>query len=248
MRFYTYGVGAQLVLELEMAGAVERIVHDGADIIQLKLVGGQSLMVHLIDSGIPLYEIKHTLNANTAAGHHTLFILWSDMLLPDHATPVLLKDWHRGLMALSGGCIYAYKVYMEKLTIFPIYFDPYGLRHITRFGAALDVGALRCGVAKPRLHGLTGTWYVATFTGDPEAYHRQWAAGATGALAEHYALLQVEPGVDKTALKAAYRRLARLYHPDVNATDDAHQRMQAINRAYAVLLQEIEKNDYNHST
>ncbi len=246
MRFYTYGVGAQLVLELEIAGAVERIVHDGADIIHLDLIDGKSLMIHLIDSGIPLYEIKHILNANTAAGHHTLFILWCDMLLPDHGQHVLLEDWHRGLMALYDGCIYAYKIYMEKLSIFPIYFEAHPAYHVVHYGDAVDVGGIHCQLTETRLFGFIGRWLIAAFTGDPEAYHRQRAARvgalAGGRLRGYYHLLNLEPDAARATVKAAYRQLARLYHPDINADQHAHERMQAINQAYAVIMRFLDEN------
>ena len=35
-----------------------------------------------------------------------------------------------------------------------------------------------------------------------------------------------------------YRELAKTWHPDINPGDDAHARMQEINRAYAVLMKE----------
>jgi len=50
-----------------------------------------------------------------------------------------------------------------------------------------------------------------------------------------YRVLQVEPHADQEAVRAAYRRLARLYHPDLNADPAAAARMRAINAAYAVL-------------
>ncbi len=46
-------------------------------------------------------------------------------------------------------------------------------------------------------------------------------------------------GVPRTAtpgeIRAAYRRLARLYHPDLNSGPEAEARMQRINDAYATL-------------
>ena len=36
-----------------------------------------------------------------------------------------------------------------------------------------------------------------------------------------------------TEVKQAYRRLSVLYHPDTNLRRDAHQRIIALNRAYA---------------
>ncbi|HRF97849.1 MAG TPA: hypothetical protein PLZ51_21725, partial [Aggregatilineales bacterium] len=75
MRTLTYYVGAHLVNELSIAGAVDEILHDGRDIIHVRLITGESLMIHLIDSSIPTYEIKHILRDNTKMAHNTLFIL-----------------------------------------------------------------------------------------------------------------------------------------------------------------------------
>jgi hypothetical protein len=50
-----------------------------------------------------------------------------------------------------------------------------------------------------------------------------------------YRTLQVEPNADLEAIHAAYRRLARLYHPDLNPRPEAAERMRAINAAYRVL-------------
>ncbi len=52
----------------------------------------------------------------------------------------------------------------------------------------------------------------------------------------YYALLGVEPGVSQQEIKAAYRRLARQYHPDVNPDNPAaEERFKQINAAYEVL-------------
>jgi len=48
-------------------------------------------------------------------------------------------------------------------------------------------------------------------------------------------VLQVGPGADLEAIRAAYRRLARQYHPDLNSRPEAAARMRAINAAYALL-------------
>jgi hypothetical protein len=50
-----------------------------------------------------------------------------------------------------------------------------------------------------------------------------------------YQTLQVEPHADLEAIHAAYRRLARLYHPDLNPSPEAAEHMRAINAAYRVL-------------
>jgi hypothetical protein len=39
-------------------------------------------------------------------------------------------------------------------------------------------------------------------------------------------------------VKKRYRELAKLWHPDRNATEEAHRKMQEINKSYALLMKE----------
>ena len=50
-----------------------------------------------------------------------------------------------------------------------------------------------------------------------------------------YAVLQVHPTAEPEIVDAAYRRLARMYHPDVNKAHGAHETMIRINLAYEIL-------------
>lgn len=50
-----------------------------------------------------------------------------------------------------------------------------------------------------------------------------------------YKTLQVDPEADPEVIQAAYRRLARKYHPDVVTGPGAAAKMVAINRAWALL-------------
>jgi hypothetical protein len=60
-----------------------------------------------------------------------------------------------------------------------------------------------------------------------------------------YRTLQVEPSADLESIKAAYRRLARLYHPDLNPRPEASERMRAINAAYRVLSDPQQRAAYD---
>lgn len=47
-----------------------------------------------------------------------------------------------------------------------------------------------------------------------------------------YRVLQVDPSAEQEVIEAAYRRLARKYHPDVNPGADAAARMRELSAAY----------------
>ncbi len=50
-----------------------------------------------------------------------------------------------------------------------------------------------------------------------------------------YEVLQVSPKAGQEVIQAAYRALARAYHPDVNPSPDAARQMRQLNAAYGVL-------------
>jgi carbohydrate-binding DOMON domain-containing protein len=63
-----------------------------------------------------------------------------------------------------------------------------------------------------------------------------------------YQLLGICRGASLDQLKAAYRSLARKWHPDLNPGDlDAPQRFIALNQAYQILLDRTQ-TDSTHST
>ena len=52
---------------------------------------------------------------------------------------------------------------------------------------------------------------------------------------DYYKILGVEPTADDKAIKAAYRKLARKYHPDVSKEPGAEDKFKEIGEAYEVL-------------
>ena len=52
---------------------------------------------------------------------------------------------------------------------------------------------------------------------------------------DYYKILGVEPTADDKAIKAAYRKLARKYHPDVSKEAGAEERFKEVGEAFAVL-------------
>lgn len=64
----------------------------------------------------------------------------------------------------------------------------------------------------------------------------------------HYDLLNVSEGALDEVIRAAYRVLARRYHPDRNDNSaQSVQRMQALNDAYAVLTDPVRRRQYDET-
>ena len=64
-------------------------------------------------------------------------------------------------------------------------------------------------------------------------------------LVDFYKVLQVDPSAEPEVIQAAYRSLARKYHPDV--VGGSEERMVAINQAWAVLGDETTRAVYDRS-
>jgi excisionase family DNA binding protein len=63
---------------------------------------------------------------------------------------------------------------------------------------------------------------------------------------DHYGVLGVEPTATQAQIKAAFRRLAREHHPDVNATDpEADRRFRRVARAWEVLGNPASRRAYD---
>ncbi len=62
---------------------------------------------------------------------------------------------------------------------------------------------------------------------------------------DHYHTLDVSPGATQTEIKKAYRRLAKLHHPDSNQTDGNHENIARVNAAYEVLGDPERRRNYD---
>jgi len=62
-----------------------------------------------------------------------------------------------------------------------------------------------------------------------------------------YEILQVSKNAEIEVIEAAYRRLARKYHPDTNAAPDANERMRDIIWAYKLLQDPLERANYDRT-
>jgi len=62
-----------------------------------------------------------------------------------------------------------------------------------------------------------------------------------------YFTLQVSRHAEPEVIAAAYRTLARKYHPDKNSSYGSTKRMQEINSAYAILKDPLKRRDYDRA-
>ena len=63
---------------------------------------------------------------------------------------------------------------------------------------------------------------------------------------DYYEVLGVDRNADEAAIKSAYRKLAKKYHPDVNPGDkDAEQKFKEASEAYAVLSDPEKRRKYD---
>ena len=62
---------------------------------------------------------------------------------------------------------------------------------------------------------------------------------------DYYEILGVSRDADQAAIKSAYRKLARKYHPDVNKTKEAEEKFKDINEAYEVLSDKAKRQRFD---
>lgn len=62
---------------------------------------------------------------------------------------------------------------------------------------------------------------------------------------DYYAILQVDSQAEQDVIQAAYRRLAAKYHPDVDPSPGASERMKLLNAAYEILSNPEKRKAYD---
>ena len=243
MRFDTHRISAQLVNELQRGQPHLEVTYDGGDLIRVALESNEIVHIYLIENPSTVYEIRGIVAANSAVGTYSLFILWCDLLLPVHGARYRPNDWMQALLALHGDKIYAFDAYFgDDLFIFPVYFEGYSVERTIRHGAAIDATRLLGETVVTQAPDIAGVWRVGSF----EARAGQAAPAMTSPLSLYYRRLGLADDAGREAVKRAYRDLARKFHPDLNTDPGATTRMQAINEAYQLILEDLDGRTPTH--
>jgi hypothetical protein len=242
MRILLNIVSRDLVNLLLESDAIANIRHDGGDLLLVELHTGDLVAIHLVERDVDVQMVKSVLEMNSRKNIHTLFILWCDMLLPQDGLLYPPYDWMSALLNVYGDKIYAYELEGDSAIFFPVYFERQssGLARLIRYGEPANMVDLHCAVIRTDGH-LNGTWRIADF-------ERIAAQGQTpppktperSTIQAYYDVLEIKRDANRATVRKAYRRLARLYHPDVNKTDSAHERMQQINVAYTRIMEQFD--------
>ncbi|MBQ7286920.1 MAG: DnaJ domain-containing protein [Candidatus Gastranaerophilales bacterium] len=65
-------------------------------------------------------------------------------------------------------------------------------------------------------------------------------------LKSYYEILNVSPNATKSEIKSQFKKLAKMYHPDVNSSLEAEQVFKEINKAAQVLLDDEKRKNYDN--
>ena len=64
-------------------------------------------------------------------------------------------------------------------------------------------------------------------------------------LKSYYEILNISPNATKQEIKNQYKKLVKMYHPDVNSTAEAEEIFKEINRAAQILLDDEKRKNYD---
>jgi hypothetical protein len=249
-------VNAYLVEELIKANAIANIEANGVDVIRVRLYSGEVVAIHLIERDIDVRLITTILEANSQAKTATLFILWTAMLLPEAGEHYLPYDWMSALLALHGDKIYGYESFGSEIYIFPVHFDiqDLGLERFIRYGDPVNMAHLTCETTHTDSQHLRGIWRVADFERQTakadhnksqpgnDQTHRSPLHSNRNSMSAYYAVLGIKSDATIELIRKAYHQLAMQYHPDLNKTPEATERMQEINLAYTQIMTHFEND------
>ena len=209
------------------------------------------LYVYVVDEAPKPRWIRSVLRQNTRASIGTLFHL-DAALLPADGYRGRLRAWQDDLRVMTLGALFAFKIEDEGLRLLQVNIDETTQRHDFLVWHTRDFPFDAVSVRRRELHtALRGSWLVGDIASasfkrrisEERArkrfhYRTRQSQPAARANAEPisaaYLALEIEVGAGQAAVKAAFRSLARKYHPDVSEHEkaEAEKRFKEVQSAY----------------
>jgi hypothetical protein len=245
MRFDTINAASYLVWRLQASPNV-RLIRDDGDMILLEAQDSSSVMIYMVERGMTPQDLLFHLRENTQRQIATLMIYWVDMHLPSDGSEFTLSDWMSAMLSIQNNKIYGFEVAGREAYFFPVHFDGNGYTRHVRYGEPIDYNALQTHVVDSDHHLLRGSWRIGSFervehaSRNPRSNYQGDSDTATPHLSRYFQVLGLHDTATMDTVKQTYYMLARRYHPDLNSSYEAHQRMKQINAAYTHILRHFE--------
>lgn len=209
------------------------------------------LYAHIIKSAPPARKLRAILKQNSKASIGTLFLANLD-LLPDEGYCGKLAAWQDDLRALNAGAIHGFQIREDKLLLVQVNLDETTQRNEFVVWHSRDFPLDAVAVRRRELQtNIRGSWHIGDIASpkfkrrisDERAqqrfhYRSRQAQPADAASAQQvnaaYLALEIEVGAGQEAVKEAFRKLAREYHPDVSQHNkaEAEKRFKEARSAY----------------
>lgn len=216
-----------------------RVLDEGALLVDLEQPGfTENVIIYLLAGEVSVGFVKKSVNANTRADVHTLFIVSQDRL-PQNGTIIQPHEGLRLLLDLYAGKIYAYRTDTRGLNIFPVYIAADGK---VTYGGTVNIADLNIDYVELYSNHIWGVRKVADFAPSRQ-YRREQPAPrrpSYNPLQTYYDLLDVPTTASRAEVKKAYRRKAHQHHPDRDPSPDATAKMQRINEAYEKIMERFD--------
>lgn len=217
-----------------------RVLDEGVMLVEVAQTGFyEEIVVYVLAGEISTGFIKKTLNANTHADKHTLYILALELITEDGLT-ARMSEAVRLLLHAYNSTVYVYRSRGHSVEVLGVHIDRAGR---VRLGEPVNLGDLSGEYAELNTRYILGVRKIAGFNRRPfEAQEAEPAAeDEAHPLQACYDLLEVSIRASLAEVKRAYRRKARQHHPDRDKSPGATERMQEINDAYARIVEALEE-------
>lgn len=245
VRIETHATREYIVLQLAKLALIRDLWEDGSDLVVATFQTGERVMFHLIDYAISAHEIQKIITHNTQRGLYTLFLCWSEMMLPSDGERFRPADWMQSLLALYGDKIYGYEVSSSEVFIFPVHFDyQFGYEErLIRWGKTLPLGQLHADFLDLQSPFLNGNFRIGRLDFvQPHSQETFRRVVVSSSLHHYYQLLALPFDASAEDIRQTYRSLARQFHPDLNPAPEATEKMQALNDAYQQIMAQFDED------